>query len=127
MLEILKSLDTEVIAGGLVGLTMVGLVVRNAVIGWYEARAKINENSKSMSPMGSIVTAMSLTWNKDQIERFLQVHEAISESLELLGRAAENIAKTQSDQFQQLTKSKLDDILKRLEEAEHAKPRTRGN
>lgn len=116
MLEMLKAIDPEYFAGALVGLAMLGAITRNFILGWYEAYGKIKEVEKS-----PLTTAMSLSWDKDQIERFLQLMETIAECLEINATHTASIAKAQgimSDKFQQTTQSKLDELLERLDNTE---------
>lgn len=124
MLNLLSSLTAEVVASGIVGLIMLGVVARNVVSGWQEARKKMRESETSMNPL---TTALSVSWDRDQIERALQALEDIAENLAQGAKASQEIAHAQgimSDQFQQSTQSKLQDILKKLDQAEKA-PRTR--
>ena len=125
MLDLLTGLSPEIIASGIVGLVMAGIVARNAILGWYEANKKMKESDKAHS---SMATAVSIGWDKNQIERALQTLEKIAECLEAQTLATGSIAKAQgimSDQFQQSTQSKLEHILERLEQAERTKPRSR--
>lgn len=108
MLEWLAGLNAELIAGGIVGLSMVGVIVRNALMGWAEARTKLKETEKSLTPL---TAAMGMSWDRDQIERAIQALERIAE-------AHESVAESQgilSDNFQQSTQSKLDELLEKLE------------
>lgn len=121
----LTSLNVEMIAGGVVGLSMLGVIIRNAIYGWVEARAKLKESEKNLAP----ITAMSVSWDRDQIERALQLFERMAEALELQCQHSEAIAEAQgilSDNFQQTTQSKLDDLLKKLDAAV-PKPRTKSS
>lgn len=113
----------ELIAGGVVGLSMVGLIARNALFGWVEAKKKLSDNQ---SAVGALTTAVSLTWDRNQIERALQLLESIAHSLENQARSTEAIAHSQgilSDSFQQSTQSKLDDLLQRLDNVQAPKHR----
>jgi uncharacterized protein YfkK (UPF0435 family) len=97
---------------------MAGVVARGAISGFLEARAKMRENEKlaAATPF-SIAGAV---WDRDQVERFLQMVERIGECLEM-------IAKSQgimSDNFQQSTQSKLNDLLEMIEKPK-PKPRPR--
>lgn len=128
MQKLLEDLSLEVIGSGLVGLIMVGVVSRNAILGFIEARSKMKDHEKNIQPFAA---AMGLSWDRDQIERALQLLERISEVLELQAKHMEVVGRSQailSDQFQQSTQSRLSEILGRLEEAEmqqHPRPRPR--
>ena len=116
MLDWLAGLNAELIAGGVVGISMLGVIIRNAILGWAEARTKLKEAEKSMTPL---TTAMAVTWDRDQIERSLQLLERIAEALELSLKHSEAIAKAQgvlSDQFQQTTHMKLNELLEKLDD-----------
>jgi hypothetical protein len=123
MLERLSQVLTpELIASGLVGLLLVGVAARNAILGWYEARKKIRESEKTSTPFA---TALSLSWDKDQVERALQILERLAENMELQTKYSEAIARAQgilSDSFQQTTQSKLDHLLERIDHAEQTHP-----
>ncbi len=116
MLAWLSGLNVELIAGGIVGLSMVGVVARNVIIGWAEARNKLKETEKSSV---SLTTAMSISWDKDQIERAISAVERLAESHEVQLKYSEAIAKAQgilSDNFQQTTHMKLNELLERLDD-----------
>lgn len=126
-MDIFKGLTLELVASGIVGLVMAGIVARGAIMGFIEARTKMREAEKAAAanPYTAIASAI---WDKDQIERFLQLIENIGEVLELQAKHTEAIAKAQgilSDSFQQTTQSRLNDILERLDQAEAPKPRPR--
>lgn len=121
----LSGLTPELIASGLVGIVMAGIVARGAITGFIEARAKMREHEKVVSSNPFAVTGA--IWDRDQIERFLQYIERIGEVLEMQARYTEMIAKSQgilSDSYQQSTQSKLNDLLEMLEKTE-AKPKPR--
>lgn len=117
MPELLKLLTPEVIASGLVGIIMAGVIARNVLLGYVEGRAKLKETEKSAGPF---MAAMGIGWDRDQTELVLQTLVRIAQALEL-------ISKSQIDKFQQTTQSKLEDILDRMDqaEAESAKPKPR--
>lgn len=117
MLGLFEGLTPELVAGAFVGFTMVGVIVRNALLGWYEANAKMKEGEKSMSPL---INAMSISWDRNQIERALAALEGAAESLELIAKAQSIM----SDQFQQTTQSKLNELLEKLARAENPRRRT---
>jgi biopolymer transport protein ExbB/TolQ len=120
MLEILQSLNGEMIAGGIVGLVMIGVAARNAIIGWHEAMRKVKAAETNTAPM---VAALSVSWDRDQIERALQLLEKIADAIAANARYSEQISNAQkilADQFQQTTHEKLEDILERLDHAEKA-------
>lgn len=123
MLDLLTGLGAEVVATGIVGLLMLGVVVRNVFLGWNEALKKMKAAESGMTPMA---TAVAIGWDRDQIERALQTLEAIAEALALNSKHAEAISKAQgilADQFQQSTREKLEDILERLDKAERDQTR----
>lgn len=122
-----QGLTLELVASGLVGLIMAGIVARSAIMGFIEARTKMKEAEKAVvaNPLVSIASAI---WDKNQVERFLQLIENIGEALEIQAKHTEAIAKAQgilSDSFQQTTQSRLNDILERLDQAEAPRPRPR--
>lgn len=117
MLDLFLGLNTELVAGALVGFTMLGVVIRNAIVGWREARTKLQESESSFKPLA---TAMAISWDRDQIERALQLLEAISESLEAISKSQGIL----SDQFQRSTQSKLNDLFEKLEHV-HVTPKRR--
>ena len=122
MLGLLGSLTPEIIASGIIGFFMMGVVIRNVVVGWRDAQSKIREKERSSGPLS---TAFSVGWNADQIERALQTLENIAENLALQVKHTEAISRAQglmSDQFQQTTQSRLNDILERLDKAETKNP-----
>lgn len=124
MPELLKSLTLEFVASGLVGLITLGVIVRSVLLGWAEARSKINTGNKNIGPIAS---ALSMSWDKDQIERALQALESIAEAMDLQCKFTGAIAEAQgvmSDQFQQTTQSKLNELLDRLDTAETGKRTT---
>lgn len=117
MLDSLPSLTLEILASGIVGLIMLGVVARNAMIGWLEASRKLKQNETTVGP----ISTMGLAWDRDQVERALQLLERIGHGIEIQNKHSEAIAKAQgilSDNFQKTTHERLDDILKRLEETE---------
>jgi len=116
---------------------MVGLIARNALFGWVEAKKKLSDNQSAVE---ALTTAVSLTWDRNQIERALQLLESIAHSLESQARNTEAIAHSLesqarnteaiahsegilSDSFQQSTQSKLDDLLHRLDNVSAPKNR----
>lgn len=109
MLAWLADLDAELIAGGIVGLSMVGVIMRNVVLGWAEARTKIKDSEKAFGPLAA---AIAVTWDRDQIERLLQISESIAENMEIIAKSQSIL----SDQFQQSTQSKLNDLLEKLDD-----------
>lgn len=121
MLEYLKALTPEVVAGGFLGLATLGVVVRNLILGWAEARTKMREAEKSsMSPFTAV---MSVAWDKNQVERALVALENMGELMAIQTKHMELVSKAQgimSDQFQQTTQMKLTDILERMDLAEIA-------
>lgn len=124
MLELLKSLTPEAVTGIILGCTTLGIVTRSVFVGWTEARARLNSSAGSAGPLAS---AIALTWDKDQVERALQALEAIAEAMDLQCKFTGAIAEAQgvmSDQFQQTTQSKLNELLDRLDTAETGKRTT---
>lgn len=118
MLAWLSELNVELIAGGIVGLSMIGVVARNVIIGWAEARSKLREAEKTSGPLA---TAVALTWDKNQIERAIVAIERIAEAHEEQLKYSAVIAKAQgilSDNFQQTTHMKLNELLEKLDDAE---------
>lgn len=109
MLDLPKLLSPELIASGLIGLAMLGVVARNAIVGWAEARAKMKELERD--PM---VTAMGMAWDRDQMERIIVALETIAESQAIM-----------SDNFQNTLQGKLADILERMDIAQSAMPKPR--
>lgn len=127
-MEFLRSLTPEMVAGSLVGLATIGVVVRGLVLGWYQAQINIKANEKVVSSAGPLATAISMSWDKDQIERALQAIEQIAEALTVQVKHSEAIARSQgilSDSFQHTTQEKLADILERLDHAEIQQHRPR--
>lgn len=126
MLELQTTPTFELIASGLVGLTMIGVVARNAFLGWYDARSKIKESEKAF-PLSALPHVT--TWDQAHVERFLNTFEEISNTLKSQVKFIEVISRSQelrSDQFQQSTQSRLDDIIDKLGVVEHKPPvRTR--
>jgi hypothetical protein len=124
----LPELTPELIGSGLVGLVMSGIVARGAIMGFIDARSKMREHEKlgAGNPFTSVAGAL---WDRDQMERLMQLLERIGEALEMQSRYTEMIAKSQSilsDSYQQSTQSKLNDLLEMLEKAEsRPKPRPR--
>lgn len=116
MLAWLAGLDAELIAGGIVGLSMIGVIARNALLGWGEARTKIRDTERAIAPLSA---AMAVTWDRDQIERFLQIAESIAENMEIIAKSQSIL----SDQFQQSTQSKLNDLLEKLDDVHLVKRR----
>jgi hypothetical protein len=124
MLEWLAGLNAELIAGGVVGLSMIGVIIRNAVLGWAEARTKLKASEASLGPLA---TAVAMGWDKNQIEVAIQALDRIAEALETNIRHSEAIAKAQgilSDSFQQTTHMKLNELLERLDDAQVNNTRT---
>lgn len=121
------GLTPELIASGLVGLVMSGIVARGAIMGFLEARAKMKESEKIALTSPAVAIASAI-WDKDQVERFLQYMEHIGEVLEMQAKYTEQIARAQgilSDNFQQSTQSKLNDLLDILEKKESGQHRPR--
>lgn len=111
MLAWLAGLDVELIAGGVVGLSMVGVIARNAILGWAEAKNKIRDQERSIAPL---TAALAVTWDRDQIERLLRHVESIGENMEIIAKSQSIL----SDQFQQSTQSKLNDLLEKLDDVQ---------
>ncbi len=123
----LSGLTPELIASGLVGIIMAGIVARGAIMGFIEARSKMKEHEKNIVSSSNPFAVTGAIWDRDQIERFLQHIERIGEVLEMQARFTEMIAKSQnilSDSYQQSTQSKLNDLLEMLEKVE-SKPKPR--
>lgn len=122
------GLTPELLASGLVGLVMTGIVARGAIMGFIEARAKMREHEKSIV-VNPTVSLASAVWDRDQVERFLQYIERIGEVLEMQANFTEAIAKSQgilSDSFQQSTQLKLNDLLEMLDKSKPGpRPRAR--
>lgn len=119
MWDLLGSLSSEYIAGGIVGLLMLGVLIRNVIGGFREAMKKYNESQKAS--LGPIASAMSISWDRDQIERALQALETIAENSQEQTRYMSAVSKAQgimSDRFQTNTQDRLQDILTRLDVAE---------
>lgn len=102
------DLDAELIAGGIVGLSMIGVIIRNALLGWADAKKRVVDNERALAPLSA---AMAVTWDRDQIERLLQITESIAENMEIIAKSQSIL----SDQFQQSTHSKLNDLLEKLD------------
>lgn len=127
-MEFLRSLTPEMVAGALVGLATIGVVIRGLVLGWYQAQINIKANEKVTTSAGPMATAISMSWDKDQVERALQALEQMAEALTIQLKYSEAIAKSQgilSDSFQHTTQEKLADILERLDHAEVQQHRPR--
>ncbi len=117
-MDLFPGLTLELVASGIVGLVMAGIVARGAIMGFIEARAKMKETEKAAAA-GPTIAIASAIWDKDQVERFLQIMERIAEVTENSARHTEAIAKAQgilSDSFQQSTQSKLNELLERLDD-----------
>lgn len=123
MLESLMNLNAEVVAGGIVGFVMLGVVIRNVIIGWREAM----RTTQTARP-AAMTQAFAVSWDRDQIERALQTLERIAEGISMNAKASEGISRAQAilaDQFQQSTQEKLEHILERLDEAERNRQASR--
>ena len=119
-MDLFQGLTLELVASGIVGLVMAGIVARGAIMGFIEARAKMKETEKAVAASPTIAIASAI-WDKDQVERFLQIMERIAEVMENQAEHTASIAKAQgilSDSFQQSTQSKLNELLHRLEDIE---------
>lgn len=117
-MDLFQGLTLELVASGIVGLVMAGIVARGAIMGFIEARAKMKEAEKATAA-GPYAAIASAIWDKDQVERFLQTVERIAEVMELQAVHSEAIAKAQgilSDSFQQSTQSKLNELLEKLDD-----------
>jgi hypothetical protein len=106
---VLQSLTAEIIAGGLVGFIMLGVVIRNVLIGWREA----TNNSKGGNSH-AMTTALSVSWDRDQIDRALEYLETIAKSQSVL-----------ADRFQHTTHSRLDELMDKLDHIENVPQRPR--
>lgn len=101
------SIDTELVASSLVGLVMIGVIIRNAILGWYEARIKMKTPGYDTASVTSVFTS----WEHDKIEEFLRLTKSIADNLTSIAQAQTIMA----DQFQKNTQDKLDDLFDQLE------------
>jgi hypothetical protein len=76
MADLPSSLSLEAIASGIVGLLLAGGLIKRVIDGYIEA--KRTTTSAATSPM---LTAVALSWDRDQQERFMQIMEDIAQSL----------------------------------------------
>lgn len=113
----------ESVAGAVVGLTMLGVMIRNVITGWIDGQAKLRAGGTvGVSP------TLALSIETQQAERFLALGEAMSRTLAALSEHCGVIAASQRlqvDQMEQATQAKLDELLARLEKAERAPRRVR--
>jgi hypothetical protein len=83
------SLSLEGIASGLVGLLLIGAIIKKAVDGWYEAKTHVQAEKRN-----PIITAVAAAWDRDQQERVIQLIERMTIALETLSdRQAEEMQK----------------------------------
>lgn len=117
-------LTPEGIGTGIAGLLIAGLIIRNAVRGWVEAKSQtsgIGSNTVAM------VGAVSMQWDRDQRELLLQTLIRIADAHELQAQHQRDVADaaaTLADRHRQNTEDKLGQILERLDQAEQEQRRS---
>jgi len=122
-MELLRQLGVEWVAGAIVGLLTFGTIARSAIHGWIESRKKLKEMESNVGPMR---TALSISWDRDQIERALQALESMAKSSAIVAAAQALL----SDKERTDAKETMEEILERLSVAERTqrpprKPRKR--
>lgn len=112
----LQQLSIEMVASGIVGLVLFGMMVKRAIEGYIDTRRHMN----SSNPNNSMVTAMSVSWDRDQQERLLQMIERIADSLVRQADSQEQLVSRQQHDMQ----TQLDYIVKRMDNLSGATRRT---
>lgn len=111
-------LTPDIIGYGLAGLLIFGLIVRNFVKGWFEARSQASSIGSNTAAM---VGAVSIQWDRDQREIFLQTMVRIAVAQEMQAKHQEGVAQAAAalaDKHRQHTDNQLEQILERLDKAE---------
>lgn len=73
----IPSLSIETIASGVVGLLIIGAIVKQAMGGWSEARKHIKAEASN-----PIISAVAAAWDRDEKERLLVFVERIAVAVE---------------------------------------------
>ncbi len=111
-------LPTEAISAAIAGLVLLGIIIRQAVKGWLDARAQAAAMGSNAAAM---VGAVSIGFERDQRELMLQYLERIAKAQEEQAIRMKEIAGVQlsiADKHRIEQDEKLDEILARLDEAE---------
>lgn len=95
MAELPTSISLEAIASGIVGLLLAGGLIKRVLDGYIEAK-----KATKSSPAGAMITAMSVSWDRDQQERFLQIMESIDKSLATQAASQVSLANQQQHDMQ---------------------------
>lgn len=111
------ELSRELVIQGLVGLFILLWAAKDALPTYRAMKA----SAQSPSSTNTMVAAMSMSWDRDQQERLLQIMERIAHANELQAKNQTGMADTWSDMAEQQRRDmheRIDSLLKALERKE---------
>ncbi len=104
------GIDSGLLVQGIVGILIAGWVARDALITYRATRKTLQQNP--------VVTGVSMAWDRDQQERFLQLIERLAEASEQQAELQREMAgawSSMSDRQREDMHTKIERLLKALD------------
>lgn len=111
-------LDLQTLASGLVGLFLLGALFKRAFDGYIETKARVKQTVAA-----PLLNAVSITWDRDQQERFLHLIERLVTATETsvrVQRISLRRARLAQDTFskrQGIILERLEDLINRADDS----------